>query len=83
MLCNAALMVRLSNFYSRFKPNFLFDFQVVRESNRSTFEGPLYLQRVNLGTEEMCDWIVLTFHIPDMQYIIIIVLYFEGNVKFT
>jgi hypothetical protein len=43
MLCNAALMVRLSNFYSSFKPNFLFELQVVRESNRSNFEGPLYL----------------------------------------
>jgi hypothetical protein len=49
MLCNAALMVRLSNFHSSFKPNFsrifLFEFQVVRESNRSTFEGPPYQQR--------------------------------------
>jgi hypothetical protein len=42
MLCNAALMIRLSNFYSSFKPNFLFEFQVVRESNLSTFEGTLY-----------------------------------------
>jgi hypothetical protein len=53
MLCNAALMVRLSNFYSSFKPNFsriffFFEFQVVRESNRSTFEGPLYF-----GTKRM------------------------------
>ena len=46
MLCNAALMVRLSNFYSIFKPNFsriFFEFQVVRASNRSTIEGPLYI----------------------------------------
>ena len=41
MLCNAALMVRISNFYSTFKPNFLFEIQVVRASNRSTIEGPL------------------------------------------
>jgi hypothetical protein len=45
MLCNVALMVRLSNFYSSFKPNFsrifLFEFQVVRASNRSPIEGPL------------------------------------------
>jgi hypothetical protein len=47
MLCNAALMVRLLNFYSSFKQNFfsnfLLEFQVVRESNRSTFEGSLYI----------------------------------------
>jgi hypothetical protein len=28
---------------TKFFSNFLFEFQVVRESNRSTFEGPLYL----------------------------------------
>jgi hypothetical protein len=43
MLCNAALMFRLLNFYSSFKPNFLFEIQVVRESNHSTFEDPLYI----------------------------------------
>jgi hypothetical protein len=50
MLCNAALMVRLSNFYSSFKQNFsriFSEFQVVRESNRSTFEGPLYIQKTS------------------------------------
>ena len=45
MLCNAALMVRLSNFYSNFETNFsrifLFEIQFVRESNRSTVEGLL------------------------------------------
>jgi hypothetical protein len=38
---------RLSSFYSSFKTgfssNFLFEFQVVRKSNRLKFEGPLYL----------------------------------------
>jgi hypothetical protein len=32
----------LFEFQTEFFSNFLFDFQVVRESNRSTFEGPLY-----------------------------------------
>jgi hypothetical protein len=54
MLCDAALMVRLSNFYSSFKPNFsrifLFECQVVRESNRSTFEGPLYIDNGDWDT---------------------------------
>jgi hypothetical protein len=34
MLCNAALMVRLSNFVR---------VSVLRASNRSTIEGPLYI----------------------------------------
>jgi hypothetical protein len=32
----------LFEFQTEFFSNFLFEFQVVRESNRSTFEGPLY-----------------------------------------
>jgi hypothetical protein len=32
----------LFEFQTEFFSNFLFKFQVVRESNRSTFEGPLY-----------------------------------------
>jgi hypothetical protein len=33
----------LFEFQTEFFSNFLFEFQVVRESNRSTFEGPLYI----------------------------------------
>jgi hypothetical protein len=33
----------LFEFQTEFFSNFLFEFQVVRESNRSTFDGPLYL----------------------------------------
>jgi hypothetical protein len=33
----------LFEFQTEFFSNFLFEFQVVRESNRSTFEGPLYM----------------------------------------
>jgi hypothetical protein len=33
----------LFEFQTEFFSNFLFEFQVVRESNLSTFEGPLYL----------------------------------------
>jgi hypothetical protein len=33
----------LFEFQTEFFSNFLFEFQVVREPNRSTFEGPLYL----------------------------------------
>jgi hypothetical protein len=59
MLCNVALMVRLSNFYSSFKPNFsrifcssfkLFENQTVRLSRthciritKSESEGSLYI----------------------------------------
>jgi hypothetical protein len=32
----------LFEFQTEFFLNFLFEFQVVRESNRSTYEGPLY-----------------------------------------
>jgi hypothetical protein len=38
----------LFKFQTEFFSNFLFEFQVVRESNRSTFEGPLYLDVVGL-----------------------------------
>jgi len=55
MLCNAALMVLLSNFYSSFKLNFLFEFQVVRESNHSTFEGPLYLIHIY---NKLAAWLI-------------------------
>jgi hypothetical protein len=34
----------LFEFQTEFFSNFLFEFQVVRESNRSTFEGPLYFE---------------------------------------
>jgi len=33
----------LFKFQTEFFSNFLFKFQVIRESNRSTIEGPLYL----------------------------------------
>jgi len=48
-------LVRLSNFYSSFKPNFsrlfLFEFQVVRAPNRSIIEGPLYYNSLLLNTQ--------------------------------
>jgi hypothetical protein len=33
----------LFEFQTEFFSNFLFEFQVVQEPNRSTFEGPLYM----------------------------------------
>jgi hypothetical protein len=36
----------LFEFQTEFFSNFLFEFQVVRESNRSTFEGPLYVDNL-------------------------------------
>jgi hypothetical protein len=36
----------LFEFQTEFFSNFLFEFQVVRESNRSNFEGPLYTETV-------------------------------------
>jgi hypothetical protein len=37
----------LFEFQTEFFSNFLFEFQVVRESNRSTLEGPSYLPSLN------------------------------------
>jgi hypothetical protein len=37
----------LFEFETEFFSNYLFEFQVVRESNRSTFEGPLYFEMVS------------------------------------
>jgi len=47
MLCNAALMVRLLNFYSSFKPNFFpifcSSFKLFENQTVLTFEGQLYI----------------------------------------
>jgi hypothetical protein len=37
----------LFEFQTEFFSNFLYEFQVVRESNRSTFEGPLYVKMLD------------------------------------
>ena len=40
----------LFEFQTEFFSNFLFEFQVVRESNRSNIEGPLYVAVPNIAS---------------------------------
>jgi hypothetical protein len=63
--------VRLSSFCSSFKTgffsNFLFEFQVVRTSNRSKFEGPLYIEPPKAGENENCLLVKLEPYLPTMR----------------
>ena len=43
----------LFEFQTEFFSNFLFEFQVVRESNRSTIKGPLYIYILYCQTAEL------------------------------
>jgi hypothetical protein len=63
----------LFEFQTEFFSNFLFEFQVVRESNRSTFEGPLYFNiqitsrhqliiRINLFFPQLPCYCHVTFY---------------------
>jgi hypothetical protein len=53
----------LFEFQTKFFLNFLFEFQVVRESNRSTFEGPLYF------LNEICNSVLTMVSLNHLFYV--------------
>jgi hypothetical protein len=56
----------LFEFKTEFFSNFLFEFQVVRESNRSTFEGPLYFLQLIFLAHPLCMCSVL-YGVPSVR----------------